>query len=76
LLKISSFFLKVKPAEVEEVTGAEVEVRGRLQVDLETAELPVKQKKLFLKILSFYFTIWLMIWELASNLYLEHARFL
>ena len=62
--------------EVAEVTGAEVEVRGRLQVDLETAELPVKQKKLFLKILSFYFTIWLMIWELASNLYLEHARFL
>ncbi len=39
-----SLFLKVKPAEAEEVTGAEVEVRGRLQVDLETAELPVQQQ--------------------------------
>jgi hypothetical protein len=43
-LNISSLFLKVKPVEVAEVTGAEVEVRGRLQVDLETAELPVKHK--------------------------------
>jgi hypothetical protein len=43
-LKMFSLFLKVKPAEAEEVTGAEVEVRGRLQVDLETAELPVQQQ--------------------------------
>jgi hypothetical protein len=43
-MKISFFFLKVKPAEGEEVTGAEAEVRGRLQVDLETAELPVQQQ--------------------------------
>jgi hypothetical protein len=39
--------------EVVEVTGAEAEVRGRLQVDLETAALPVKNKKTIFKIYYF-----------------------
>ena len=40
---------QVKLAEAAEVTEAAVEVQGRLQVDHETAELPVKLPDRFFK---------------------------